>query len=376
MSSKNSQTKKKKTVKELNDYTDSLETRIIQMEELFKLSGIDVNNLQDKIKADSENVKRIDKLEKRINSIDKRVKHFENTMSEQKQKHETSNFKCTKCSDKFLDEKKLKDHIATKHSQMIKCRFCSETFQQTWMLEKHISIHIEKQFNCDECSQNFHLKWRFMKHKEGHKKVDAKFCHFFNNSDKCPFEELGCMFRHEISPQCKYIASCNRKLCQYQHKSGQSKVPSVSKHVGVEHSDNEKDLEDTLEETILPNQNCHDCSQCEQTFIKKELLKLHIESEHSKLQYPCEKCLYTFDSEDNFTTHLSGTEHNLKKVDDYSEDSEDEDYSDSCRHCGKVFTTYETFDNHQDSYLQCNECKVCFHNEFQWDDHENCDRYS
>ena len=149
MSSKNSQTKKKKTVKELNDYTDSLETRIIQMEELFKLSGIDVNNLQDKIKADSENVKRIDKLEKRINSIDKKVKHFENTMSEQKQKHETSNFKCTKCSDKFLDEKKLKDHIATKHSQMIKCRFCSETFQQTWMLEKHISIHIEKQFNCD-----------------------------------------------------------------------------------------------------------------------------------------------------------------------------------------------------------------------------------
>ena len=28
-----------------------------------------------------------------------------------------------------------------------------------------------------------------------------KFCHYFNNSKHCPFEELGIMFKHEISMQ-------------------------------------------------------------------------------------------------------------------------------------------------------------------------------
>ena len=109
-------------------------------------------------------------------------------------------------------------------------------------------------------------------------------------------------------------------------------------------------------------------------------MELHMGSEHShsinsKQRFPCEKCHFIFDSEEKFKTHLTGTEHNLVKIDDYSEDSEDEDYSDNCRLCGSTFTTYETFDNHQDSYLQCEKCKVCFHNEFQWDEHEKCERY-
>ena len=43
--------------------------------------------------------------------------------------------------------------------------------------------------------------------------------------------------------------------------------------------------------------------------------------------------LYVFDSDDKHSNHLSGIQHNLK-YDDYSNDSEDEDYSDSYRYLG------------------------------------------
>ena len=76
--------------------------------------------------------------------------------------------------------------------------------------------------------------------------------------------------------------------------------------------------------------------------------------------------------------HLSGIEHNIIKKDDNeyvdSDDEDDEDYSDNCRLCKAVFTTYDTFDNHQDAYIRCETCNVCFHNEFQWKDHESCDQ--
>ena len=169
----------------------------------------------------------------------------------------------------------------------------------------------------------------------------------------CPYQEVGCMFRHELSPQCKYKSTCNRKLCQYQHKDA----------VDENELEKELDSEKSFEMIISYNQGPK-CDQCDHLFESDDHLKNHKEIHHIQIKtYPCE------------TNHLTGTEHNLKKVDDYSEDSEDEDYSEKCRFCKRVFTTYETFDNHQDSYLQCDKCKVCFHNEFQWNEHTQCGRY-
>ena len=59
--------------------------------------------------------------------------------------------------------------------------------------------------------------------------------------------------------------------------------------------------------------------------------------------------------------HLTGIQHNLAAEDDYQDD--DDKYKDERRLCKSVFTTYAIFDNHQDSYLRCNQCNVCFHND-------------
>ena len=91
-------------------------------------------------------------------------------------------------------------------------------FSETWMLEQHINIHVEK-FKCEECSQHFHSKWRLMKHTEGYTNTKTRFCHYFNNAEKCPFQELVCMFKHKMSPECKFKTICNNQRCQFRHKN-------------------------------------------------------------------------------------------------------------------------------------------------------------
>ena len=45
----------------------------------------------------------------------------------------------------------------------------------------------------------------------------SKFCQYFNNSKSCPYEEIGCQFKHAVADNCKYDRKCKFKLCQYKH---------------------------------------------------------------------------------------------------------------------------------------------------------------
>ena len=69
------------------------------------------------------------------------------------------------------------------------------------------------------------MKWRMEKHTRDHS-VDIKFCHYFNNDKPCPYDKIGCKFKHEISPECRYNLNCTFKLCQFTHttKKGEELV--------------------------------------------------------------------------------------------------------------------------------------------------------
>ena len=55
------------------------------------------------------------------------------------------------------------------------------------------------------------------KHIASHKSK-VKFCHFFNNDKICQYVRLGCKFKHEKAPICKFDRLCRRQLCQYAHR--------------------------------------------------------------------------------------------------------------------------------------------------------------
>ena len=43
------------------------------------------------------------------------------------------------------------------------------------------------------------------------------FCPFYNNGKYCPYENIGCKFKHEVSKMCKFDKTCVKKLCQFKH---------------------------------------------------------------------------------------------------------------------------------------------------------------
>ena len=187
------------------------------------------------------------------------------------------------------------------------------------------------------------------------------------------------MFKHEMAPSCKYDITCNRKKCQFQHKQLQKTnkpIPIKCSYCGEEMISNADMKKHYEKHHQIKYENCED------VFTSEKEHELHLKSDHaikdSKKTYPCEKCNFVFKSIEKFDIHLSGLQHNrVEKHDDsyseYEDDSDDEEYVDSCSFCKTVLRSYEETDDHQSNYIRCEKCNVCFHNEFQCDDHVKCD---
>ena len=193
---------KKKTVSELNIIVESLKETVEDL---------------------SLKVKKIDELEKQIKYLEDELKGYKSYTDKEKEvvksKKVQEKVKCRKCESIFETKKMLLDHMKTTHFRDIKCKDCDTTFDEQWKFEKHLSKEHgkEKTFDCDQCDQSFYTKWRLNKHEQSHDEHHVKFCHYFNNSKKCPYEEFGCKFRHAKSDQCKFGNNCKTRLCQFIH---------------------------------------------------------------------------------------------------------------------------------------------------------------
>ena len=99
----------------------------------------------------------------------------------------------------------------------VKCDQCRKTFPRACDLEEHLEFHSKaKEYSCTTCGKEFYLKWRLDKHVKVHSD-QVQFCHFFNNGKLCPYDEIGCMFRHEESEQCR------TRICSRTSKQTRSK---------------------------------------------------------------------------------------------------------------------------------------------------------
>ena len=139
---------------------------------------------------------------------------------------------------------------------------------------------IEKRFPCNLCDKSFVLNWRLQKHIKGHQDENVKFCHFFNNSKRCIFEETsGCMFRHEIAPQCKNTNKCYYKKCQFSHNSDNFNESTFE----VE-EDESKEEDNNLENNSVEKAVRCDYGYCDLQqnvyFKTRSDLKIHLRCQH------------------------------------------------------------------------------------------------
>ena len=158
------------------------------------------------------------------------------------------------------------------HPSKFACSECDQTFELSIALEMHLEVHQKpKSYKCDTCDKAFHLKWQFQKHIEGHNK-SMKFCHFFNNKLPCPFDKIGCMFLHSISPVCKYKDDCSNSLCQYRHEKRSASNSRTSEDQDIfKHVMSSTPIRDEIMKhkckmcafEILPGHQVFKCEECE-----------------------------------------------------------------------------------------------------------------
>ena len=125
-------------------------------------------------------------------------------------------------------------------------------FKEEWKLNAHLKSH--EKYSCDHCDKRF----KFQDIKDKHVKIAHEslkiYCHYFNNSKTCPFDNE-CVFLHEDAKICKYGAQCERNHCMFKHESD-------TDNDNDENDDNEEDGVDDEEY----DEDDHDEKDLERTF--------------------------------------------------------------------------------------------------------------
>ena len=283
---------KKKTVKELSDIIEILEKRIKHLEEDDKVAKhCECNHDSEK----NEAMDKVRKLEENLSKTYSKIESMENEIMAVKEETKVDNFKCRKCGSKFSNRKYLDEHIKTNHQRKKKCNNCEDSFAESWKYEKHVKQHgKEKEFQCETCEQTFYTEWRLSKHQESHRVDDKKYCHYFNNLKKCPFEEFGCKFEHNESEICRFQERCRNALCQFRHnrvaeESMESWKCDQTNWMG-EKCEFESCVEMRLRNHLLAEHEigvyfkCDDCD-----FTEKDRGKLieHIKNKHGQIYLTC-----------------------------------------------------------------------------------------
>ena len=160
----------------------------------------------------------VDSLKKKVNNLESITEDLplkinktlleSKTSEEQNVKDDISPdyvLKCDQCDYICPNKDEMKELENQRHEKIChkRCTICGKSFHQNHELETHLKSHSESErFNCAKCGKEFVLKWRLRKHMSVH--ATNKYCHYFNNQKSCPFKLLGCKFKHEESPTCKF----------------------------------------------------------------------------------------------------------------------------------------------------------------------------
>ena len=166
----------------------------------------------------NELAKIVESLQEEIERLKEQNKN--NVTLSQNGKMKNNSFPCTKCEEKFTDVRALKNHRNRTHQNKIKCKQCNYEGLKLSDIEEHILTNhgTQREFECNQCQNSFVSELRLKKHMKTHQNTfKINFCHYYNNNKECPYQRLGCMFKHSDAKHCRNGDKCNRKLCQFKH---------------------------------------------------------------------------------------------------------------------------------------------------------------
>lgn len=188
--------------------------------------------------------------------------------------------KCNQCEESFDTSLILRKHVVECHTKVIRCRICDDSFSQNCELEEHMEEHdVEKEFKCNVCEKDFYLQWRLKKHLDVHSE-QTRMCRFFLSNTHCPFDLIGCKFKHENKTLVTDDVS-NTSIEKKNDEPGSDEDRSDTNLENQHHDESDhQDKYDDSDSGVKYGEN--DCHLCEKTFTCLDDLCDHFQTSHEE----------------------------------------------------------------------------------------------
>ena len=258
-------------------------------------------------------------------------------MKHQSSVHLEDNLMCDICDRGFTTQMSLTNHKYTHSGRKLKCDMCDfETANPTGLKVHQIQRHENlKKFKCDECGKAFNLKPLLQRHQRAIHEKDQSKSHKCKACDFSTFYESN-LVRHiqlhhgpakDIQVKCN-ICNITLKtktgLKEHTERLHQEKLlfcdqcdfgPCIRKDL-LSHlrSGYHKAKKTSSGKTkTVYNKTPHFCEECGKSFSRKDKVKRHWQSVHTKEKpFKCDICPYDSARRDKLTKHLR-TVHSNKK---------------------------------------------------------------
>ena len=201
----------------------------------------------------------------------------------------------------------LKRHVNIAHNgRLFNCDKCRFTAAAKYTLDNHILVqHEGKTFDCAICQNKSKSKTRL----DYHIKINHEGLRYECHECDRVFTGKHIVRRHVESVHKGLKYGCD--MCEAKF----SYPDSVSTHKKNVHFKETFYGPKTLTETVFSMMielkdgwKCIQCGKekkCKEKGASKNLLKMHIESEHMEISHICEMCGNTYKTEDTFENHLN-----------------------------------------------------------------------
>ncbi|KAL4231292.1 hypothetical protein ACF0H5_008872 [Mactra antiquata] len=242
-------------------------------------------------------------------------------------------FICLHCGQKIGSFKNLKSHIrrhAPESSRIHKCSYCEKRFITKSEWKRHMWTHTgERNYECKFCGKKFIQPSHLTEHVRLHTGKKPYHCNVCNRAFNT---------QSQVKLHWTRIHSSNEVPCTMCDRVFRNKI-DLARHKGMEHSDLKKE---TKAEKAEATGGDHICDICGMAFVKKNMLKSHLERHNlendpnvEQERYKCEVCGSLFRSKYYAAEHMKSA-HGGEK-------------DEICPTCGMAFYTKAMLRRHNDS---------------------------